>query len=113
MQDVIRLATPEEIEKIKETSDLIPGSTVITFGGKDFAVVRHATEIDPVHYHEASSHSRKLFFLTNLETSLRLNGVPQYYFNIHAADEKTIATMEKLGAIRLSTEPEHRFKKLL
>ena len=69
--DTIRLATPEEVEPITPQMDLTPTSTVVTFGGKDFAVVRQCTELDPLIFAEDTTDRRKLFFLTNLETALR------------------------------------------
>lgn len=111
--DIVRLATPEEIEKIASTSDLTSASSVVTFGGKDFAVVRQCTEIDPMYFHPDSNTQRRLIFGMNLETTMRLNGVKEIYFNVPVADEKYIKVLETWGAIPTSREPEIRFKKVL
>lgn len=111
--DSIRLATPEEIEGIAADSDLTPASSVVTFGGKDFAVVRQCWEIDPMHFAPDSSTSRRLIFGMNLETMLRFNGVKELYFNVPVADEKYIKVLETWGASPTSREPELRFKKVL
>jgi hypothetical protein len=111
--DIVRLATPEEVQAISSHSDLTPTSTVITFGGKDFAVLRLVTEMDPVIFAPDTTDKRKLLFLMNLETSARLQGLQELYFNIHADDEAWISVAQHWGAQRTSTAPELRFKKVL
>lgn len=111
--DIIRYATPEEIESIRSKADLATGGSVVTFGGKEFAVIRNVVELDPVIFAEDTSNSRKLFFVQALETFLRLTGTPAYYFNIHAEDEKWLEIAKKNGAEALSTAPEIRLKKTL
>lgn len=111
--DKIRLATPEEVQQIKEFSDLTPTSTVITFGGKDFAVLRQVWELDPVIFDKDTTDRRKLFFLTNLETAARLQGMNELYFNIHDSDETWKSVAQSWGAEPTSTAPEIRFKKAL
>lgn len=111
--DIVRLATPEEVDKIAATSDLTPTSTVITFGGKDFAVVRQCWEIDPMHFAPESNTQRRLIFGMNLETMLRMNGVKEVYFNVPIADEKYLKVLETWGASPTSKEPELRLKKVL
>jgi hypothetical protein len=49
----------------------------------------------------------------NLETALRLQGVKEIYFNIHAKDEAYIKVIENWGGQPVSTEPDIRFKKVL
>ena len=111
--DIVRLATPEEIDSIKDYSDLTSASSVITFGGKDFAVYRMAPELDPVIFAPDTTDKRKLLFLMNIETALRLQGMREVYFNIHADDEDWIKVAEHWGAKPTSTQPELRFKKAL
>lgn len=111
--DIVRLATPEEIETIAASSDLTTASSVITFGGKDFAVLRQCMEIDPMHFAPESSTQRRLIFGMNLETMLRLNGVKEVYFNVPVRDEKYIKVLDTWGATPTSKEPELRFKKVL
>lgn len=116
--DKIRLATPEEIQALPRNAELIPPVTVVAFdnsesGKPDFAVIRTALEIDPVYYAEDSSDRRKLMFQWGLETALRVQGVPMYYFNLNASDEKWLGIVEKFGAERQSSEPEIRFRKFL
>lgn len=111
--DKIRLATPEEVEKIREYSDITPTSTVITFGGKDFAVLRQVYELDPVIFDPETTDRRKLFFLTNLETAARLQGMNELYFNIHDDDSQWKEVAKNWGAEPTSKAPEIRFKKVL
>lgn len=109
----IRLATEEEVQKVAATSDLSFATSVVTFGGKDFAVLRNCFEVDPIHFHEESKDRRKLLFLMNLETALRLQGVKEFYFNIAADDTATQEVMKSFGAEATSKVPEIRFKKAL
>lgn len=111
--DKIRLATPEEIEHIQSGMDITPASTVVTFGGKDFAVVRIVQELDPVIFAEDTSDKRKLLFLMNLETALRLQGSTEIYFNLPADDKAYLAVMEHWGAEEKSKTPVVRYKKVL
>lgn len=113
MLDIVRFATPEEIEKIKDRCDLGPGDAVVTLGGKEFAVIRQVIEVDPVIFADDSSNSRKVYFTQSLETFLRLSGQPRFFFNIHCDDEKWIENVEKSGAEKTSTAPEFRFRKRL
>lgn len=111
--DPVRLATPEEIESIKDSSDLGPGCSVYTFGDAK-AVLRQIVEMDPVHYGSLSN-NQKHYFVSNLETFMRLSGVPFYYFNVAASDEFTQyrKVVENFGATPTSKEPEIRYKKNL
>lgn len=111
--DVIRYATDEEIKSIADRSDLTTASKVISFGGKDMAVLRTCTEIDPMFFHPDSNTHRKLIFAMNLETTLRLSGIKEIYFNVPVSDEKYIKVLETWGATPTSQEPELRFKKVL
>lgn len=111
--DIVRAATKEEVDVIAEKSDLTTATSVITFGGKDFAVFRTAPELDPVIFAPETTDKRKLLFLMNLETALRLQGFKEVYFNIHADDEAWISVAKNWGAEPTSTQPEIRFKKAL
>jgi hypothetical protein len=111
--DTIRVATPEEVEKIAPTSDLSSIVNVVTMGGKDFAVIRNCIEIDPMKFAPESTTQRRLIFAMNLETVMRLNGVKEIYFNVPVSDEKYIKVLETWGAEPTSREPELRFKKVL
>ncbi len=111
--DIVRLATQEEIEPIQEKCDLSNATCVVTFGGKDFAVFRQAPELDPVIFAEDTTDKRKLLFLMNLETALRLQGFKQIYFNVRADDERWLSVVKNWGAEPTSPQPEIRFKKVL
>jgi hypothetical protein len=111
--DQIRYATPEEIKTIEPYSDISSSAAVVTFGGKDFAVIRNCNELDPVIFGEETTDKRKLLFLMNLETSLRLQGVREIYFNIRADDETWMNVAKNWGAEATSPQPEIRFKKAL
>jgi len=111
--DSIRFATPEEVEDKQHMMDITPTSSVITFGGKDFAVIRDCRELDPMIFAEDTADKRKLFFLTNIETALRLQGTKEIYFNVDADDEVYINVLKHLGAENISRKPQLRFKKVL
>ena len=111
--ETIRLATPEEVASIIVGSDITPTSTVLTFGGKDFAVMRNCFELDPVIFHEGCSNQRKLLFIMNIETSMRLQGIKEYYFNVHADNDQWRQVVETSGASPVSQVPEIRYKKAL
>lgn len=111
--DTIRLATPEEIEKIAATSDLTNASRVVSFGGKDFAVIRNCIEVDPMYFAEDSSTTRRAIFAMNLETLLRFNDVKEIYFNVPVEDEKYRKVLDTWGAVPTSRSPEIRYKKVL
>lgn len=110
--DAIKLATPEQIEAIKDKSDLTPRSRVLAMGD-DVAVVKDTTELDPVFYGPESSHKRKLLFIWGIENMLRTMGYSEYYFNVPTRDESYIHVVKSLGAETVSAEPEFRFKKAL
>lgn len=111
--DSVRYATEEEVKSIADFSDISSAAAVVTFGGKDFAVIRNCNELDPVIFAEDTTDKRKLLFLMNLETSLRLQGVKEIYFNIHADDEIWMSVAKHWGAEPTSVKPEIRFKKAL
>ena len=108
MLEKIRLATPEETEKIAAESDLIPTSRVLAMGEMR-AVWRVANEIDPVFYGDAPD-GRKYKFIWGLENILRGSGATEYYFQVPVTDEKYLKVVESFGAQRTSKEPEFRFK---
>lgn len=111
--DSIRLATPEEAAAIAPTSDLSYATSVFTFGGKDFGVVRQCFEIDPIHFHPDSGTKRKAIFVMNLETILRFQGVKEYYFNVAVDNEEMKEAAATWGAEPTSPSPEIRYKKVL
>ena len=111
--DIIRKATPEEIDAIADRSDITPRTDVLTFGGKDFAVLRVCNEIDPMIFSEESSVNRRAIFAMNLESILRFQGGQEIYFNVPITDEKYIKLLENWGPSNISREPEFRFKKVL
>ena len=113
MMDIIRLATQEECDSIQEKADLSTATTVVSFGGKDFAVLRNCFELDPVIFDEETGDKRKLLFLMNLETAMRLQGIREVYFNVRADDEVYQSVLKHWGAEPISPQPEIRFKKVL
>lgn len=113
MLSKIRLATPEEIEKIAAFSDLHDGTTVLAFGegdDTDFAVIRNCIEIDPM-VHAKESPKQKALFVWALENMLRFQGVKRYYFNVAPEDQVYIMNIEHWGAKQMSKAPELRFRK--
>lgn len=111
--DTVRLATEEEIEPIKAICDLGSATSVITYGGKDFAVFRNSFELDPVIFASETTTKRRALFLMNIESALRLQGFKEIYFNIKADDEVWMDLAKHWGAEPTSPTPEIRFKKVL
>jgi hypothetical protein len=113
--DNIRFATPEEVESIKEKSDLQPGCIVLAFenaatGKPDLAVIRLAHEVDPAFFAEGTTDRRKAQFMWALAQHLRLSQVPSFYFQSDVANEAWHNVAKTFGAIQVSPGPEFRFK---
>lgn len=104
----IRPATLQEVEKIKESSDLTPLSQVLAMGDS-LAVWRIANELDPFHFGTASN-SQKYMFMWGLQNLLRGSGATEIYFNVAVADEHFRQVVETMGAEPVSKEPEVRYK---
>ena len=111
--DTVRLATPEEIATIQSNSDLSYATSVFTYGGKDFAVVRNCFEIDPMHFAAESSTKRRMIFAMNLESILRFQGVKEVYFNVAETNTEMRGVMNTWGAEPTSPSAEIRYKKVL
>lgn len=111
--DTVRLATPEEIATIQSTSDLSYASSVFTYGGKDFAVVRNCFEIDPMHFAPDSSTKRRMIFAMNLESILRFQGIREVYFNVADENTEMKQVVQTWGAEPTSPSVEIRYKKVL
>lgn len=110
--EAIKLATPEQVERIKEQSDLEVGSVVLALG-EDLAVVRAVTELNPAFFDEKSTTQRRLMFIWGIENWLRLTNVPAYYFRAHPDNEAWLKVIKTHGAEQVSTAPELTFKKVL
>lgn len=112
----LRLATPEEVERIRETSDLDPTCAVLALDtqvGTALAVVRAPIEVDPVYFPEGFSDKLKVFFIRDIETYLSAKGATSYYFNVHLTDEKWIENIKSWGCEQVSEVSEIRFKQTL
>lgn len=108
MLEKIRLATPEEIEKIESNSNLTPMSKVLAMGDM-YAVWRVAHELDPLHPNGAST-PRMYKFLWGIENIMRGSGVTEYFYNTPADDPTYHKFIEELGAQRLSKQPDYRWR---
>lgn len=111
--DNVRLATAEEIETMKDHSDLQFATQVYSYGDAR-AVYRLAPELDPVDFGTLSNNSKRTF-LAFLETHMRLSGVPAYYFNVSSGPEmeQYRKVVENWGAVPTGQGPEIRYKKTL
>lgn len=112
----IRLATPEEVETIKDQCDLDSTCVVLaldTQKGTGFGVQRVATEIDPIIIPNDWDNRLRVMLWRDLETVVWAQGAKSYYFNIHETDTEWIKVMKNWGAEQVSTAPEFRFKKAL
>lgn len=113
----IRLATQEEVEKIRGESDLGQIYTVFArenrSGDTNLAVLKQVVELDPVHYAESSSVLEKTRFVFDLEERMLGAGVQHYYFNIAAEDAGWQKVVKEWGAVQQSHGPELRFGRSL
>jgi hypothetical protein len=111
----LRAAKPEEIESIKDKSDLTPESIVLALDtpkGPILGVVRVVTELDPVYFPEGLDTRWKTTFLRDAQTFMTAKGFDSYYFNIDAddANEDWRAFQEKWGAVKVFEVPTYRYK---
>ena len=109
MQEKIRLATPEEVKEIEDSSNLTPMCRVLKLGEMT-AVWRVSHELDPFHPNGASL-QRQFKFIWGIENILKGAGVTEYFYNIDAGDtvyQKAIE--EHFGAERLSKQPDYRYR---
>jgi len=109
----LRLATPEEVEKIKAVANLDETSIVLaltTQAGVPLAVVRTVVEVDPVVHPEGMSPRLKAIFQRDIETFLSAKGIPSYFFNVHTDNTEMLSVAETLGGFRQSTAPEFRYQ---
>lgn len=104
----IRPATLQEVETIKESSDLTPLSQVLAMGDS-LAVWRIANELDPFHFGTASN-SQKYMFMWGLQNLLRGSGATEIYFNVLTEDAHFQQIVENMGAEKISKGPEYRYK---
>ena len=115
--EAIRLATEQEINKIKDTADITLSSRIIAMdnpkGEADIAVIRQCVEVDPVYFSDASATNRRAMFLWGIENILRFQGSPEYYFNISPDDESWKKIVEHWGAREIFNTPQQRYKKVL
>ncbi len=117
-----RLATPEEIEAIKDKADLDFAQIVLALddskGGTSFGVIRLAPELDPVIFSDTITDVEKARFIYALEERLAGMGLKAYYFNVDADEEDSAKeawhkNIQHWGAERQSPTKEFRFKKIL
>lgn len=116
--NIVRMATPEEVETIRENSDLDPTCAVLaltTQAGTPLVVSRVAREIDPMHFPATMNHRQRFMFIRDIENILWGQGVTNYYFNILADDEhkdwRDVVT--NWGAEQVSPAPMIRYKRTL
>ena len=112
----IRLATTEEVESIKDKSDLDTGDIVFaldTHKGTGLAVRRVCTEIDPMFPAPDWDTRMRAMFTRDLESVLWAQGGTHYYFNIDAEDKDWQLVAETWGASKVSPVPMIRYKRTL
>jgi hypothetical protein len=105
--EYLRPATQEEVAKIAPTSDL--GFTehyVWTLPdakhGDSYFVFKHVWEMDPVHFAPGVPKNARSMILWMLENSLRMQGIPSFYFNIENKNKEFMDSMVHHGAERVS-----------
>jgi hypothetical protein len=113
----IRLATQEEVESIRDTSNFPPEFAVFAMdqnpGHPDLAVVKHVVELDPVYFGQDTNDVQKAKFIWGLEERLIGAGVKQYHFSVRDSDERWKKVIASWGGKLLNEFPEARFLKEL
>ena len=114
----LRLATEEEINAIRDRSDLMPHHTQVLAldgdaGTPDIAVVRDCIEVNPVVYGSSTNDLRRARFLYALEERLLGAGVDRYYFQLDASNLHYIKVAKAWGAEQVSPHPEVRMLKVI
>lgn len=112
----VRLATTEEVESIRDKSDLDTGDVVFaldTQKGTGLAVRKLCMEIDPMFPAPDWDTRLRSMFTRDLETVLFAQNVPCYYFNVLASDTDWQHVVETWGAEKVSPEPMIRYKRTL
>jgi hypothetical protein len=117
MMKHLRLATAEEVEKLRKDSDYTRNTVVFAMdqneGEPDFAVVRTVIDLDPVHYGKSTNDVQKAKFMYALEERLAGMGIDQVYYSVADSDARWKAVIKNWGAEEVSPVPERRFKKVL
>lgn len=108
MIEKIRLATAEEIEEVKDSSNLTSACSVWKMG-EITGVYRTAHELDPVHINGAPL-TKVYKFLWGMENMLRGAGVKEYFYNVPADNLQYHKILEEMGAKKISTQPDFRFR---
>ncbi len=108
----IRLATPEEVAKYANQSDLTPNARMVAFEN-NFAVIKATTEVDPVFFDPSAPPHKRALMLWGIEQILRFQGSSEYYFNVSTDNKEFIEAVQKMGCENTSPTPEYRFKKVL
>lgn len=112
----IRLASVEEVESIKDQSDLDTGDVVFaldTQKGIGLAVRRLCTEIDPMIPAPNWDTKLRAMFTRDLETVLWGQGGTHYYFNVDAEDKDWQHVVKTWGATLVSPKPVLRYKRVI
>jgi hypothetical protein len=113
----IRLATKDEVEAIRSTSNFPPEFAVFAMdqneSDPDIAVIKHVVELDPVYFGKRTNDVQKAKFIWALEERMAGGGVMQYEFNVKDSDERWKAVIRNWGAKEISPTAERRFMKEL
>lgn len=112
----VRLATKEEVEKIREGSNFGPETVVWAMDQgpeADLAVIKRVVEMDPIYFAKSSNDVQKAKFVWALEERMMGGGVGQYFFNVRGDDERWQKVVENWGAQKVSLQPDIRYMKTL
>ena len=112
----LRLATKEEVEKIRDTSNYGPETIVYAMDQgpqPDLAVVKRVVELDPIYFAPDTNDVQKAKFIWALEERMAGGGVGQYFFSVKSADERWQKIIESWGCQKVSLQPDVRYMKVL
>jgi hypothetical protein len=112
----IRLATREEVEALRATSNYTRDSIVFAMDNNaepDFAVVKRIVEAEPFYFGKGTNDVQKARFGWALEERLMGMGVEQYFYSVDAADERWLRVQKSWGAQEVSPGAVIRLQKTL
>lgn len=113
MLNHIKLATPEQVNAIKDNSDLMPGGTQVLELDGTIAVIRTPVEVNPVHWAKDINDVKRGKFIWGLEERLLGAGIDRYYVQIDAKDERWQKVIKGWGFEQVSPIPELRFLRVI
>ena len=103
---MLRMATDEEREQVKQISPISDDAMVFADDLGNIAAINKVVEIEPI----VKGSGKKGFaeFVASLELLLAQTSIPEYYFSVAADNEQFLIAAEKWGADKVFEAPVYR-----